>query len=77
MQHFLENNIPKTKKSKQTVVLGVVSSGLASTISEKLGINCISSLVVTQILRGMFPLFRFVKEIVYLKINLMYIMYFS
>lgn len=52
MQLFLENNIPRTKKSKQPVVLGVADPDLAEVISDKLDIKCLSSGLVTEITRG-------------------------
>lgn len=53
LQLFLENNIPRTKKSKQAIVLGVQEPGLASEISDKLNINCNTSGVVKEIIRGL------------------------
>ena len=52
LQLFLENNIPRTKKSKQSVVLGVEDPDFALVISEKLGIKCLSSGLVIEIIRG-------------------------
>lgn len=52
LQLFLENNVPRTKKSKQSVVLGVEDPDFALAISDKLGIKCLSSGLVIEIIRG-------------------------
>ncbi|GFR01380.1 nucleolar protein 56, partial [Trichonephila clavata] len=53
LQLFLENNIPKAKeKSKLAVVLGVQDAALASAITETLNIQCLTSVIVFEILRG-------------------------
>ncbi|XP_035231565.1 nucleolar protein 56-like isoform X2 [Stegodyphus dumicola] len=52
LQLFLENNVPKSKKSKQPIVLGVQDPKLATAISETLGIKCTTSIAVLEISRG-------------------------
>ncbi|GFS65894.1 nucleolar protein 56 [Trichonephila inaurata madagascariensis] len=53
LQIFLESNVPKAKeKSKQAVVLGVQDAALASVITETLSIQCLTSVIVFEILRG-------------------------
>ncbi|GFR13782.1 nucleolar protein 56 [Trichonephila clavata] len=53
LQLFLENNVPKAKeKSKLAVVLGVQDAALASAITETLNIQCLTSVIVFEILRG-------------------------
>ncbi|GFY53225.1 nucleolar protein 56 [Trichonephila inaurata madagascariensis] len=49
LEEFLENSFPKKKKKN---VLGVAETKLASAISEKLGINCTTSQVVSELTRG-------------------------
>ncbi|GIY32951.1 nucleolar protein 56 [Caerostris extrusa] len=62
LQLFLENNIPKASKSRQTVVLGVADPSLASSITDALGISCLSSGVVPEIIRGIrFHLRKLIK----------------
>jgi len=63
LQNFLEANLPKSSK-KQKSLLGVSDSKLAATISEGLGIACMHTGVVPEIVRGIryhFP--RFVKNL--------------
>ncbi|CAL1286098.1 unnamed protein product [Larinioides sclopetarius] len=49
---FLENNVPKAKKGKQAVVLGVSDTALGTTITDNLGIACDTSGVVMEVIRG-------------------------
>ncbi|XP_014250759.1 nucleolar protein 56 [Cimex lectularius] len=48
LQLFLEQNVPKKKKTQ----LGVADPKLAATISETLGISCVTTGVVPEVLRG-------------------------
>ncbi|XP_035206207.1 nucleolar protein 56-like [Stegodyphus dumicola] len=50
LQHFLENNVPKSKKHPP--ILGVGEAKLGAAISEALGINCSVSGAVPELLRG-------------------------
>lgn len=52
LQLFLESNVPKSKKSKQTVLLGVSEESLATRITNTLGIACSTSGTVFEIIRG-------------------------
>ncbi|XP_054724649.1 nucleolar protein 56-like isoform X2 [Uloborus diversus] len=52
LQLFIENNVPKTKKSKQAVVLGIQDPDLGNAISESLGITCATSGVILEVIRG-------------------------
>uniref|UniRef100_A0A2L2YA35 Nucleolar protein 56 n=1 Tax=Parasteatoda tepidariorum TaxID=114398 RepID=A0A2L2YA35_PARTP len=58
LQLFLENNVPKSKKSTQRVMLGVQDPALATEIKDTLGLNCSSSGAVTEIIRGIRMHFR-------------------
>lgn len=58
LQLFLENNIPRTKKSKQPIVLGVEDPDLAAAISDKLDIKCTSSNLVIEVIRGIIIIIR-------------------
>ncbi|GFR04794.1 nucleolar protein 56 [Trichonephila clavata] len=49
LEEFLENAFPKKKKKN---ILGVAEPKIGSAISEKLGINCTTSQVVSELLRG-------------------------
>ncbi|GFT93750.1 nucleolar protein 56 [Trichonephila clavipes] len=49
LEKFLENSFPKKKKKN---VLGVAEPKLGSAISEKLGISCTNSQVVSELIRG-------------------------
>ncbi|KAF8768014.1 Nucleolar protein 56 like protein [Argiope bruennichi] len=49
---FLENNVPKAKKGKQSVVLGVSDTALGTSITDTLGIACNTSGVVLEVIRG-------------------------
>jgi len=51
LQNFLEANLPKSSK-KQKSLLGVSDSKLAATISEGLGVACMHTGVVPEIVRG-------------------------
>jgi len=48
---FIETNVPASKK-KQKVVLGVGDSKIGSSISEEMGVTCLHTGVVPEILRG-------------------------
>lgn len=48
---FLESNVPKSSK-KLKVLLGVADAKIAAAINEELQMNCLSSGVVPEILRG-------------------------
>lgn len=62
IQLFLENNVPRSKKSKQPVVLGVEDPDFAAVISDKLGIKCIASGLVQEIIRGIrFHFYKLIK----------------
>ncbi|GBN24367.1 Nucleolar protein 56 [Araneus ventricosus] len=49
---FLENNVPKAKKGKQAVVLGVSDPALSMSITDTLDIACNTSGVVMEVIRG-------------------------
>ncbi len=48
---FLETNCPKSTK-KQKSILGVGDAKIAGTITEEMGINCMHTDVVPEIIRG-------------------------
>lgn len=52
LQVFLETNVPKSKKKKQPVVLGVADPKIGVVITEQMGISCQTTGVVPEILRG-------------------------
>lgn len=63
LQNFLEANLPKSSK-KQKSLLGVSDSKLAAALSEGLGVACMHTGVVPELVRGIrshFP--RFVKNL--------------
>lgn len=49
---FLEANLPVVKKKKKTFILGVQDKILAGNISAALGIECLTSEIVTELFRG-------------------------
>jgi len=67
LANFLEQNLPKVKKTseeKAKVVLGVQEAKLGSAISEGLGIKCKSDELVQELLRGIrLHFLRFMKAI--------------
>ena len=53
LHNFLEMNLPKIKsKSKSSFSLGVIDPGLATAISDGLGVSCRSDDTVREVLRG-------------------------
>jgi nucleolar protein 56 len=52
LQHFLEMNLPKSKKKKDTFQLGVAEEKLGGAISESLGVPVTKNKLVTELLRG-------------------------
>ena len=50
---FLETNVPKSTKHQKSV-LGTADSKISAAISEQLGIQCLFSGVVPEIIRGIF-----------------------
>lgn len=49
---FVETNVPKPAKKKEKVTLGVADAKIGAAISEELGVNCLHTGVVPEVIRG-------------------------
>ncbi|KAJ8317342.1 hypothetical protein KUTeg_005246, partial [Tegillarca granosa] len=50
---FVETNVPKPAKKKEKVTLGVADAKIGAAISEELGVNCLHTGVVPEVIRGL------------------------